>query len=135
MGREVAREWLRIAAIDIKAARNCLYGPEPAPEAAAYHCQQAAEKVVKALLVDQGVHPPRSHDIGALIDLLPVGESLIGALAPLEKLTVFAIAYRYPVGDPLAAPGEPSRSDVEIWIGLVEAAWRGIAGHLSGNPP
>lgn len=80
MAHEAAREWLAIADIDLKAARNCLRGPEPTTKADADHCQQAAEKPVKAALVAEGIHPPRSHNIGALtesakskIDGLPAG--------------------------------------------------------------
>ena len=39
------------------AARNCLDGPHYLPEIAAYHCQQAAEKLVKAVLIHGGIEP------------------------------------------------------------------------------
>ncbi|HEY0833800.1 MAG TPA: HEPN domain-containing protein [Azospirillum sp.] len=43
--------WLGVVEQDMKAIRNNLYGPDPVPTVAAYHCQQAAEKLVKATLV------------------------------------------------------------------------------------
>ena len=53
---EVAR-WLMIADQDIAAARICLEGNLPA--IAAYHCQQAIEKIAKGLLVAVAVPFPR----------------------------------------------------------------------------
>jgi HEPN domain-containing protein len=120
MAREAALEWLAVAEIDLKAARNCLHGPEPTPQAAAYHCQQAAEKLIKAALVAEGVHPPRSHDIGGLADLLPSGHPFRPAFAGLERLTVYAIAYRYPAADVLANPPEPTVTEADGWIALLE---------------
>jgi HEPN domain-containing protein len=122
MAREAALEWLAVAEIDLKAARNCLHGPEPTPQAAAYHCQQAAEKLIKAALVAEGVHPPRSHDIGGLAELLPAGHPLRPAFARLERLTVYAIAYRYPPADMLANPPEPAVAAVDAWVALLGKA-------------
>ena len=39
---------------------------------AAYHVQQAAEKLIKAALVNAGVPPPRSHDLSHLLSLHPL---------------------------------------------------------------
>ena len=54
--------WVASADIDLDAARRCLADP-PNVAAAAYHCQQAAEKLIKAVLVILG---SRQHDNGAL---------------------------------------------------------------------
>lgn len=51
MGSEAAH-WLAVAETDLKAVRNNLHGPEPTPEVAAYHCQQAAVKITIAFLVN-----------------------------------------------------------------------------------
>jgi HEPN domain-containing protein len=40
--------WVASADIDLDAARRCLADP-PNVAAAAYHCQQAAEKLIKAV--------------------------------------------------------------------------------------
>lgn len=78
--------WLAVVERDLKAARNCLFGPEPTEEAAAYHCQQAAEKLVKAVLVSEGVNAPYSHDIRVLVGLLPKSP-LAALLLPLARFT------------------------------------------------
>jgi len=120
MACKAAREWLAVAEIDLKAARNCLHGPEPTPPAAAYHCQQAAEKLIKATLVAERINPPRSHDIGGLADLLPPNHPFRPAFSGLERLTVYAIAYRYPAADALANPPEPTTAEIDGWVALLE---------------
>ncbi len=66
-----AAGWLRVVEQELKAVLNNVLGPEPTTQIAAYHCQQAAEKLVKAVLISAGVDPPRWHNIHDLIDLLP----------------------------------------------------------------
>ena len=43
--------WLDIAEDDLGSARKLAAPPDPHWKAAVYHCQQAAEKAIKALLV------------------------------------------------------------------------------------
>ncbi len=117
MAVEAARAWLAAAEDDLRAVTDCLHGPEPTPTAAAYHCQQAAEKLVKAVIVSADMHPPKSHDIGGLLDRLGDTHPLRAALAPLARLTPYAWLFRYPS----AAPTEdsfvpPSAEDVARWL-------------------
>jgi HEPN domain-containing protein len=42
--------WLAVVEDDMRQVTNNLYGPAPSLSGAAYHCQQAAEKLVKAVL-------------------------------------------------------------------------------------
>ena len=79
---DVIGRWLKRADIDLTAIRNSLYGPEPSPESAAYHCQQAAEKIIKAGLITAGVHPPKQHDLRQLNALLPPGHPLARLSGP-----------------------------------------------------
>src|SRR5205807_2517939 len=66
--REAAR-WLVIVDEDVRVAIACLRMDDPAPGSAAYHCQQAAEKVVKGLLVVARITFTRTHDLDELVDL------------------------------------------------------------------
>jgi len=112
--------------------RNCLNGPEPTVQVAIYHCQQAAEKLVKAALVADAINPPRGHDIGALVDRLRPDHPLHGVLSELEELTVYAIAYRYPSGDILSVPPEPLVEEVAGWVARIIAARDKLRGLLAG---
>ncbi len=67
MAVEVVRAWLAAADDDLRATRGCLHGPEPTPTSAAYHCQQAAEKLLKAVLVSAGIHPPKSGNVTSYV--------------------------------------------------------------------
>jgi HEPN domain-containing protein len=102
----LARAYLQASAEDLAAARRLL---PSLPRPAACHLQQAVEKLGKALLVEAGIVPvPRSHDIGYLVGLLPPGHGLAAALAVFADLTEFNIAARYPVGDDLVPPPDPT---------------------------
>lgn len=50
---EEADEWITKAEEDLAAARRLLQD-DPLPTPAAFHCQQAAEKALKAFLVARG---------------------------------------------------------------------------------
>jgi len=64
--RELLRSWLTKAASDLRSAR-LLGATEEAPlDTAIYHCQQTAEKAVKAFLVHSEITPEKTHDIRKL---------------------------------------------------------------------
>ena len=68
--RAHVREWIAKAEIDYRTAEWLLTSPEPIRESIGFHCQQAAEKILKALLSDVGVRFRKTHEIGALMALL-----------------------------------------------------------------
>ena len=117
-----ALRWLAIAGQDFKAVRNNIHGPDPAFDIAAYHCQQAAEKIVKAALITREIDPPRWHDIDSLITLLDAQDPLSAPLAPLAGLTPYGIAFRYPVPDPEALPPVPAPEELGRWLRALEDA-------------
>lgn len=96
MERREVQAWLVVVDRDVKAIRNNLYGPEPEPQMAAYHCQQAVEKLAKTLHIAAGMMPPKSHDIDVLVARLPTGHPLAQRIAALAYLTAFISAPRYP---------------------------------------
>lgn len=94
--REAAR-WLAVAMEDARVARACPEMSEPASGIAAYHCQQAAEKLVKGLLVVAGAGFPRTHDLAELAGrAMPFYPDLSPILDAIGPLTVWSVAYRYP---------------------------------------
>src|SRR5713226_3348095 len=61
-----------------------------------FHCQQAAEKLLKALLSELGVRFGKTHNLKLLMDLLQdAGQSLPQDLAELDALTPFGAFFRY----------------------------------------
>jgi len=90
---EVVEGYFKIAKEDIEAAERLL---NHVPRAAAYHLEQAAEKMVKAFLVAEGEDPGISHDIATLVDMLPSGHEWKADLAAFSPLSRFATSFRYP---------------------------------------
>ncbi|MDF3812043.1 MULTISPECIES: HEPN domain-containing protein [Rhodopseudomonas] len=95
--------WLDLATSDAVAARRLLLPPASLPQAA-YLAQQAAEKAIKARLVDLRISHPRQggrgHDLVALADLVPNADPLKARYAAISAITPWATAFRYPSDDP-----------------------------------
>jgi HEPN domain-containing protein len=62
---------------------------------AAYHCQQAAEKLIRALLLQHDIEPGLDHHLDVLIGKLPESEPWKTELMVLHKYTPYATTYRY----------------------------------------
>lgn len=87
---------LRKAGQDKVVLERLINDPEINDDTLGFHAQQAAEKLLKALLALGGHTYPRSQNIGLLIDLLAeVGVSLPEELLAVETLTPFATTFRY----------------------------------------
>jgi HEPN domain-containing protein len=109
--------------LDLDAARRLV--ADPPNRLAAFHLQQAAEKLVKAVRLSHGLRVTAEHNIEVLVDELPHDEAWHARLTVLEPLSAFATAYRYP--SPMGKrKGGPSSDEVLVWIktiaGLSEQA-------------
>lgn len=113
MADEAMRQWLESAETDLRAVAHLLRDPDPVPDAASFHVQQAAEKLVKAVLVGLDIDPPKSHDIGRLVAMLPDGLPIDADLAGLSVYTPLLALYRYPVEtrEPV-----PTVAEVRSWL-------------------
>lgn len=95
-------------------------------------CQQAAEKLVKALLVAANVPFPKTHDISKLAELAdPVWPAFAMYTNEFRALTPWNAEFRYPTTDPEEFPSREAvervrkrllafRSDIE----RVATGWR-----------
>ena len=98
---ELVRGWLAKAHGDLAAARKLGAPPDPALDAALYHCQQAAEKAVKGWLVWRDQPIAKTHDVRLLVELAMTMEPGFSAWREAaEQLTPYAVVYRYPGEDP-----------------------------------
>jgi HEPN domain-containing protein len=61
--RELVRDWLTRASHDLRSSRALASLDDPLLDTAIYHCQQAAEKSVKAWLQSNDDPFPKTHDI------------------------------------------------------------------------
>ena len=96
----------------------CLGLAPPSLGGAAYHCQQAAEKLLKGFLVQVGTDFRKTHDLDTLgRSALAHFPSLGPLLVPLPDWTVWGVAYRYP-GEAGPEP-EPDAEELSRALGLI----------------
>lgn len=94
--REQALLLLRKAREDEDLLLEILNSERVSDEIFGFHCQQAAEKLLKALLADFGVDFPRTHNLRLLMDLLgDTGFHLPDELVNLDFLTPYGTLFRY----------------------------------------
>ena len=95
-----AKEWLSFSESDLGVADhlNKTYHPKPL-EIICFHCQQAAEKAVKAVIVLNGSQGgiPKKHDLFLLLNqiknMVSIDEKLYDYA---DTLAPYSIAMRYP---------------------------------------
>jgi HEPN domain-containing protein len=70
---------------------------DPPKNIVSFHCQQCAEKYLKALRHEIGLSIPKIHDLDQLwSELLPHEPSLKGLKTACVVLSRYAVDYRYP---------------------------------------
>lgn len=90
-------EWLDMAEMDLAAAEYLL-GMRPVPvEIICYHCEQAAEKLLKGALIYFDTEPPKTHDLVQLCKLCCEADGRFEQLADTcVELTPYGVQVRYP---------------------------------------
>lgn len=95
-----ALELLALARQDERAAHVLQQDPEVSDSMVGFHYQQAAEKLLKALLADRNVDVPRTHDLLRLLDLVrEAGYEIAIPERDIDVLTPFAVTLRYVDGE------------------------------------
>lgn len=80
-----------------------------------FHAQQAVEKALKAAIASRDTDFPFTHDIGLLMQLCQdAGLELPADLTDADRLTPYAAAVRYGLGDPSAI----ATADALRWAAL-----------------
>jgi len=93
---EQARLFLQKATADEALLDEVMHSDRIDDEIFGFHCQQAAEKMLKALLSQLGVDFPRTHNLRLLMDLLTDAEHpLPDELADLDILSPYGTMFRY----------------------------------------
>lgn len=93
------QEWLNYAVRDLEAARF-LQAMKPQPvEIICYHCEQCAEKAIKAIIVCKGAQGglPKRHELVFLLqqikNMVEISDRIYDCAA---SLTPYGISVRYP---------------------------------------
>jgi len=109
------RGWLRKADHDRRMAEAGLREDPPITDAAAFHCQQAVEKLLKAYLVWKQHEFEKIHDLRALVLACATHDQAFQTLEPrVAPLTAYAVRFRYP------GPSEPTPEQVQAALQVVE---------------
>ncbi len=88
---------LRVAETDRRAVEICIGCEPPLADVAAFHCQQAAEKLLKGFLVHASIDFGKTHDLDVLGQIIGVPYPSVAPLArAMRDWTNWNIAYRYP---------------------------------------
>lgn len=110
---EAVASWLAKAKSDLDTANVLIRGTELHLDTGSYHCQQSAEKALKAWLTSQKQEFRKTHDLVELlsqcIGIRPEFEDL---LEPALFLVPFATQFRYP-GDIFEPPLEEALRALE----------------------
>jgi HEPN domain-containing protein len=103
--RALVASWWTRASEDLRASLLLVDGKPPALAAAVYHCQQAAEKSLKAWLVWQEIPFPKIHDLDKLLNLCsPVDSGFESLRLHAAILTPYVAEFRYPGEDQAPSP-------------------------------
>ncbi len=91
------RRWVEKAENDFRNAEYVLTMKDNCPfDTVCYHCQQCAEKYLKALLVYRGVDFARTHDLVVLFNLAQKTGLLNLRVQDVQPLNRYSIEARYP---------------------------------------
>lgn len=94
---ELTKSWLVKAKRDLLSAHELSSADCPLLDTAAYHCQQAAEKAIKAFLLFHDVRFEKTHDIEVLIlQAKDVDPDFMIMIEAARILTPLAVEFRYP---------------------------------------
>jgi HEPN domain-containing protein len=93
----------------------------------AYLCEQAAEKLIRAILTSEGKRAGIGHNLEQFVDLVPDENPLKPRLRELQRLGDYATTYRYATTYSIKAPPPEDELDelfVKIDALLTEVASR-----------
>jgi HEPN domain-containing protein len=123
---------VRKAEDDYKLVVRIIADPEPLHDQVCFHCQQSAEKYLKALLEELSQPIPRTHNLDDLLALLRLHHPKLGTLRRgLIYLSDFAVGIRYP-GDHAS---KRQAVAAQRWTGRVRIACRDLLGLLPRQKP
>ena len=127
--RELVQQWIAKAESDFGVAEHLLSGASPYLDAVGFHAQQAAEKYLKAFLVEHQIEFSKTHNVGELLDLVATADSsLAESLRDAGALTPYGVDIRYPSDFPEMTP-----EDAQVAVELAGKVRNAILGVLKGT--
>jgi HEPN domain-containing protein len=94
---EIAKQWLQKARNDLLNVDNNLQSEVVPYDTVCFHCQQAAEKLLKTFLAWQNKELPITHDLFYILEkILPIDQEAEKLKDSLAILMPYAVEIRYP---------------------------------------
>ena len=111
-----AVKWFTSAMADVRAAETLSQVEQPHTALVCFHCQQAAELMLKGVLAFHGQQPPKTHHIALLLRQVKEQSALLKDLSPdLSLLTVYAAENITPTAE------EPTKEEMQRAVELMES--------------
>jgi HEPN domain-containing protein len=96
---ELIQSWIKRAEEDWKVAKTLLKSEGDFANTVCFHCQQVAEKYLKALLTYWQTPFSKTHDLSELLKVVSKRKAVLALhLESIERLSPYAVATRYPDG-------------------------------------
>jgi len=132
--REVVGQWLARAEADLSVAERLLSEDDLYAWAVGFHAQQAAEKFLKAFLVQWQIEFPKTHDLAQVLALVGSKDrALAESLKETAALTPYGVEIRYPGEFPEVTASDAQQA-LELASGVREAVRSALAPHLGDMP-
>src|SRR5580692_6649759 len=129
--KKLTADWVRKAERDYRVAGKLARSRPPEHDFVCFNCQQAAEKFLKALLVELGLTVPRTHNLEDVLGLLrPHHPALVPLRRGLLFLSRFAVDIRYPGFHARRSQADAARR----WAARVRAEVRALLGLRPPRP-
>lgn len=123
--------FLKAAERDIAGIERLLPG---LPDLAAFHAQQAVEKLARAVCLHEGLPDLRSHDIARIAEQLAQEHPFRKSFIKLGSLTGAATAWRYP-DSAGKSPKTPEPSEIQTALKQIKSIHTEIRDWLSVPEP
>ena len=95
--KELIKEWLKKSEHDLGTAKIIFLNKPEYSDTICFHCQQAAEKSLKAIWIKYGIKIIKTHDLLYLLDKISEIEEVESRIyGYCEVLNDFSIEIRYP---------------------------------------
>jgi HEPN domain-containing protein len=115
---QAVERWLRVAERDRNTVLACMASDPPLYDSAAFHCQQAVEKLLKGFLTFAGRRGGKTHSLEQLGALAQASFPDIAELvAAAQDWSKWAWVYRYPEED---APPQPDEAEIRAALDVID---------------